>query len=71
MSTDKQKQEEFVKSLTALEKRYVWEHVYRYAGVEGVSADEQLKRPIEYVLNFLGGVATIEKRVFAKAMKMF
>jgi hypothetical protein len=71
MSTDKQKQREFVRSLTVAEKAYLWEHVNRNAGVEGVSAQEQFARLIEYVLNFLDGGAPIQKRVFAKAMKMF
>jgi len=69
--SSEQKRREFVRSLTGSEKTYLWEHVFRYAGVEGVSAKEQFARLIEYVLNFLGGEGTMEKRVFAKAMKMY
>ena len=61
----------FARSLTKSERTYLWEHVYRYAGVEGVSAKEQFQQLVMYVLNFLGGDSTIEKKIFAKAMKMF
>ena len=65
------KQREFVRSLTVAEKTYLWSHVLRYAGVDGVSAKEQFARLVEYVLNFLGGDAPIEKRIFEKALQKF
>ena len=61
----------FAKSLTKQEKTYLWEHVFRYAGVEGTTATEQFERLIEYVLNFLDGDSEMEKKIFAKALKMF
>ena len=70
-SNDNQKRREFVRSLTGAEKTYLWSHVFRYAGVEGVSAKEQFARLIMYVLNFFNGDSDIEKRVFAKALQMF
>ena len=61
----------FAKSLTKKERRYLWSHVYRYAGVEGVTASEQFERLIEYVLNFLDGSSKMETAIYAKALKMF
>ena len=31
---------EFAHSLTKKEKTYLWDHVFRYAGVEGTTAEE-------------------------------
>jgi hypothetical protein len=61
----------FAKSLTKQEKSYLWNHVYRYAGVEGRTAEEQFGRLIEYVLNFLNGDSEMEEKIYAKALKMF
>ena len=61
----------FARSLTGAEKSYLWQHVFRYAGVEGTTAQEQFKRLVEYVLNFLTGESDIEQAVFAKAMAVF
>jgi len=71
---------EFAQSLTKKEKSYLWDHVYRYAGVEGTTAEEhqscnessfgfQFGRLVEYVLNFLTGDCELEKKIFAKALK--
>jgi len=60
----------FARSLTVAEKRYLWGHVFKYAGVGGVSAQEQFKKIISYALNFLTGDAAIEQRIYAKAVKM-
>ena len=57
----------FVKTLTKKEREYVWDHVYRYVGVEGSTAAEQFARLIEYVLFWFDGSSTI----FGKALKMF
>jgi len=73
---------EFAQSLTKKEKSYLWDHVYRYAGVEGTTAEEhqscnessfgfQFGRLVEYVLNFLTGDCELEKKIFAKALKMY
>ena len=62
---------EFAHSLTKKEKTYLWDHVHRYAGVEGISAGDQFGRLIEYVLNFLDGDYELEKKIFAKALKMY
>ena len=56
--------EAFAKSLTKQEKSYLWDHVFRYAGVEGTTV-------IEYVLNFLDGSSEMEEKIYAKALKMF
>ena len=72
----------FARSLTKQEKTYLWDHVFRYAGVEGTTATEQFERLIEYVLNFLetkagtapalvDGDSEMEEKIFAKALKMF
>ena len=66
-----QKIQAFVKTLTKTEKQYLWDHVFRYSGVEGTTAKEQFKRLIEYVLNFLDGDSEIEKKIFTKAMMAF
>ena len=39
----------FRKTLTKKELKYVYNHVWRYDGVEGVSAQEQFHKLIEYV----------------------
>ena len=61
----------FAKSLTKQEKTYLWNHVFRYAGVEGTTSTEQFEQLIEYVLNFLDGESEMEEKIFAKALKMF
>ena len=61
----------FVRSLTDAERRYLWEHVYRYVGVEGTTVQDQFNRLVEYVLNFLTGESDIEQAIFAKAMTVF
>ena len=61
----------FTKTLTNQEKSYLWDHVFRYAGVEGTTATEQFERLIEYVLNFLDGSSEMEEKIYAKALKMF
>ena len=63
--------EAFVKTLTKSEKSYLWDHVFRYAGVEGSTAKEQFAKLVEYVLNFLDGESKMETSIFGKAMKMF
>ena len=60
---------DFAKSLTRGERKYLWDHVHRYAGVEGISAKEQFQRLVAYVLNFLGGDTKIEKKIYAKALR--
>ena len=60
---------EFAHSLTKKEKSYLWDHVYRYAGVEGTTAEDQFGRLVEYTLNFLDGDCELEKKIFAKALK--
>ena len=62
---------EFAATLTHAEKKYLWAHVHRYAGLEGSTAKEQFQRLVEYVLNFLDGDSEIETKIFAKAMKAF
>ena len=59
----------FAKSLTKQEKTYLWDHVFRYSGVEGTTATEQFERLIEYVLNFLDGDSEMEEKIFAKALQ--
>jgi hypothetical protein len=71
VATSSTQNKEFVDTLAQDEKDYLSVHVLRYDGVEGVSADEQFSQLVMYVLNFLDGEAPIEKRVYAKAMKMF
>ena len=66
-----QQQHQFVRSLTGGEKSYLWSHVFRYAGAEGMTAQEQFGKIIMYVLNFLNGEGDIDKRIYAKALKMF
>ncbi len=72
-----QQQIAFVRSLTRGEKKYLWDHVFRYAGVEDTTTKEQFAQIIMYVLNFLTGDSDIrnsfliEKRIHAKAMAMF
>ena len=66
-----QQQRKFARSLTVAERKYLWAHVFRYSGIEGVSAKDQFAQLIMYVLNFLNGDSGIEKRIFAKAMNMF
>ena len=61
----------FAKTLTKQEKSYLWNHVHRYAGVEGTTAQEQFARLIEYVLNFLNGDSEMEENITAKALKMY
>ena len=60
----------FLESLTEAERKYVFAHVFRYDGVQGVSAKEQMKVLPMYVLNFLDGECDIEKKIFEKAMKV-
>ena len=62
---------QFADTLTRAEKTYLWGHVHRYAGVQGVTAKEQFQRLVEYVLNFLNGDSEIETKIFTKAMKAF
>jgi len=65
------KEQTFVNSLTRDEKNYLWDHIYRYDGVQGISAKEQFEKIISYVLNFLDGTSDIEQRIYAKALEMF
>ena len=65
------KQHTFLKSLTVAEKVYLWSHVVRYDGVDGVSAKEQFERLVEYVLNFLDGSSAVEQSIYNKALKSF
>ena len=60
----------FLESLTEAERKYVFAHIWRYDGVQGVSAKEQFKVIPMYVLNFLDGECDIEKAIFKKAMKI-
>ena len=69
--TTQQQKDTFVHSLTSGEKNYLWSHIFRYAGVEGMTAPEQFDQIIMYVLNFLDGEANIEQRIYAKALLMF
>ena len=62
---------EFAATLSHAEKKYLWGHVHRYAGVENSTAKEQFQRLVEYVLNFFDGDSEIERSIFAKAMKAF
>ena len=61
---------EFLESLTEAERKYVYAHIFRYDGVQGVSAKEQFKVIPMYVLNFLDGECDIEEAIFKKAMKI-
>lgn len=63
--------QEFTKSLTKKEKSFLWDHVHRYAGVEGTTAKEQFGKLVEYVLNFLDGDTDVERAIFNKALRMF
>jgi len=69
--SSKQQIRKFVRDLTRGEKNYLWNHVYRYAGVEGTTVQEQFKQIVSYVLNFLDGESELEKRIYAKALKVF
>ena len=60
----------FVNKLTNAERTYLWDHVYRYSGVEGVPAAQQFQRLIEYVFNFLDGSSKMEKGIWNKALGM-
>jgi len=60
----------FLESLTEAERKYLYAHVFRYDGVQGVSAKEQFKVLPMYVLNFLDGECDIEEAIFKKAMKI-
>ena len=60
----------FLESLTEAERKYVYAHIFRYDGVQGVSAKEQFKVIPMYVLNFLDGECDIEEAIFKKAMKI-
>ena len=66
---------QFVKSLTRAERKYLWAHVHRYDGVEGISAKEHFQQLVLYVLNFLtedsGGESKIELKLYNKALKAF
>jgi len=64
-------QKKFLKSLSKLEKYYLFSHVVKYDGVEGVTAEEQFKQLISYVLNFLTGDHDLEKMIYNKAMLRF
>ena len=59
---------EFAKSLTRAQTKYLWDHIHRYDGVDGVSAKEQFQQLVAYVLNFLTGDHKMEKKIYAKAM---
>jgi hypothetical protein len=63
--------QQFKKSLTRAQTRYLWDHIHRYDGVDGVSAKEQFQQLVAYVLNFLTGTSKMEQKIFAKAMKAF
>ena len=65
MSTEEQIQA-FAHTLTEKERRDLWSHVHRYAGLDGTTAKEQFGRLIEYVLNFYDPESTI----YQKALKM-
>ena len=64
-------QKKFLRSLTKPEKNYLFSHVVRYDGVEGVTAEEQFKELISYVLNFLTGDHELEIMIYKKAMWRF
>ncbi len=59
---------EFAKSLTRAQTKYLWDHIHRYDGVDGVSAKEQFQQLVTYVLNFLTGNHKMEKKIYAKAI---
>ena len=44
--------QEFAHSLTKKEKTYLWDHVHRYAGVEGISAEEHQSCNTKAALDF-------------------
>ena len=56
----------FVSSLTKAERKCLWAHVFRYDGVEGVSAKEQSKKLVQYVLNFFNS----DSPIYVKAMRI-
>jgi hypothetical protein len=60
--------EQFAKSLTHRQTKYLWDHIHRYDGVDGVSAKEQFQQLVAYVLNFLTGPDSMEKKIYAKAI---
>ena len=62
---------QFIKSLTRAERIYLWAHVHRYSGVEGITAKQHFKQLILYVLNFLTGDSEIEAKLYKKALKIF
>ncbi len=59
---------QFAKSLTRAQTKYLWEHIHRYDGVDGVTAKEQFQQLVAYVLNFLTGPDSMEKKIYAKAI---
>jgi hypothetical protein len=59
---------QFAKSLTRAQTKYLWEHIHRYDGVDGVTAKEQFQQLVAYVLNFLDSDDKMEKKIYAKAI---
>ena len=59
---------QFAKSLTRAQTKYLWDHIHRYGGVDGVSAKEQFQQLVAYVLNFLTGNHNLERKIYAKAL---
>ena len=59
---------QFAKSLTRAQTKYLWEHIKRYDGVDGVTAKEQFQQLVAYVLNFLDSDDKMEKKIYAKAI---
>ena len=56
----------FLESLTKAQRKCLWAHVFRYDGVEGVSAKEQSKKLVQYVLNFFNS----DSPIYVKAMRI-
>ena len=59
---------QFAKSLTRAQTKYLLENIHRYDGVDGVTAKEQFQQLVAYVLNFLTGPDSMEKKIYAKAI---
>ena len=59
---------QFAKSLTRAQTKYLWEHIHRYDGVDGVTAKEQFQQLVAYVLNFLDSDDKMEQKIYAKAI---
>ena len=59
---------QFAKSLTRAQTKYLWEHIHRYDGVDGVTAKEQFQQLVAYVLNFVDSDDKMEKNIYAKAI---